>query len=380
MKDFKMLYISTTNLLKKNGGGIATLNFLKILNYNYGAKNIDVIAPAIRSVNYDNDISNNISLVPERTLLRKIKGFFKRHIELTRYPSFFETFEWNKYDLIIFNGGIYSGDLIIRYTRNLPKTIVIHHNFEREYHNFNKSIFNLYGITNYLIKAREKSSYLNSDLNLFLTVPDKILFENFYGTKSNNHVFNCLLSNNESNSIIEFSKGLKLVITGSLDHPQNIDGIIDFFHNYYALVLSIEKNAEFIITGRNPCKSIIKLTEIFSNVTIIKNPDNINEIVSICDVYICPVRAGGGLKIKIQDALINGLPVISHCNSARGYEFFFDKDYFETYSNKLEFKEALQNILDYKKIKTKANIFNDFTKIFSLNKRCRELKNIFNGI
>lgn len=380
MKNFKILYISTTNLLKKNGGGIATLNFLKILNYNYGAKNIDVIAPAICSVNYNNHIPNNIFLVHERTFIRKIKGLFKRHIELTRYPSFFEAFEWNKYDLLIFNGGIYSGDLIIRYKRNLPKTIVIHHNFEREYHNFNKSIFNLFGITNYLIKAREKSSYLKSDLNLFLTVPDKILFENFYGTKSNNHVFNPLLSFNESNSIIEFSKGLKLVITGSLEHPQNVDGIIDFFHNYYSLVISIEKNAEFIITGRNPSKSIIKLTELFSNVTIINNPDNINEIVSICDIYICPVRVGGGLKIKIQDALMNGLPVISHCKSSRGYEFFFDKDYFESYSNELEFKEAFKNILEYKKIKTKANIFNDFTTIFSFNKRSRELKNILNGI
>ena len=60
--------------------------------------------------------------------------------------------------------------------------------------------------------------------------------------------------------------------------------------------------------------------------------------------YLCPTDRGGGIKLRIMDGLRNGLPVISHAVSARGYAPFLGSVLF-TYTDPESFRTALDRFL-----------------------------------
>ena len=75
-----------------------------------------------------------------------------------------------------------------------------------------------------------------------------------------------------------------------------------------------------------------------SNVELIPNPEDMNKVIGSGDIYICPTRVGGGLKLRIMDGLKLGLPVITHDCSSRGYDAFYGTPYLKSFSNKEGFK------------------------------------------
>ena len=58
-----------------------------------------------------------------------------------------------------------------------------------------------------------------------------------------------------------------------------------------------------IIAGRNPAAILIEKCKCLPNVTLIPNPENMQDILMQGDVYICPTRLGGGLILRIMDGL-----------------------------------------------------------------------------
>ena len=84
---------------------------------------------------------------------------------------------------------MYAGDMMSIFKEARVKTIVMHHNFEREYQStvYSNLLFKHYYVS-YTIK-NERNAYLNADVNLFITNEDKKLFEKTYGkTHALNHV------------------------------------------------------------------------------------------------------------------------------------------------------------------------------------------------
>ena len=87
-----------------------------------------------------------------------------------------------------------------------------------------------------------------------------------------------------------------------------------------------------------------------------------DDVLQDADFYICPTELGGGLKLRVMDGLRWGLPVVTHKVSARGYDLFEEKGILLSYSNKIEFKNALltfseMNIDKQKVIDMYQNIF-----------------------
>ena len=94
---------------------------------------------------------------------------------------------------------------------------------------------------------------------------------------------------------------------------------------------SLPNGSEVIISGRNPDQRIIDTCSKISNVRLIPNPKDMSDIIRMADIYICPTRLGGGLKLRIMDGLRLGLPIITHSCSARGYDVFKNTGFFYSF-------------------------------------------------
>lgn len=376
----KILYIATANPFVRSGGGIANLAYYKALNHLY-PNSVDMVLPE-EQVPTNNSI-HRIFPAKRRSKLSKLMAFLAGSIH--RYKECVsDILKKEKYDICFINGGLYAGDMMSIFKEARVKTIVMHHNFEREYQStvYSNLLFKHYYVS-YTIK-NERNAYLNADVNLFITNEDKKLFEKTYGKT---HALNRVIGVFEPSSVkINDYKNknniFTAVISGSVNADQTIAGIRDFHDNYWDVLKNVIPNYELIFTGRNADR----LYSVFhdfndKHIKIIPNPEDINEIVSMAHLYICPINVGGGLKLRVMDGLRMGLPVLTHQVSARGYEPFFSKPYFRVYHDKKTFEEGLKDLIHYiQNDSSNSCKKNEYDSIFGIDKGVDRFRNLINQL
>lgn len=148
---------------------------------------------------------------------------------------------------------------------------------------------------------------------------------------------------------VNVDKTARFVITGSLSNIQNADGIRYFIDELYPL---IPANEQIIIAGKSPTIEIKELLVGKPNITLVDSPDDIDREVRRAEVLICATRLGSGIKVRITDGFRNGIPVISHRVSARGYDDFVKHGWMFVFNTSDEFAVCLKQ---YRETRNKIN-------------------------
>lgn len=317
--------------------------------------------------------------VKQRSTIQRFLSLFTGDIQ--RYSSFLRKhLAVNKgvYDQIVLNGSFEGGALVDMCKEYGAKVITIHHNYDPEFAYDNISLPVYREIYTHHVYNLQKKAYQSSDLNLFLTKQDIVLCEQKFGkTSARNELLGVFDFKDPIRPDFEKKQNEKItfVVTGSLCTVQGVDGVKYFFEKLYK---HLPKETELIIAGRSPKDEIINLCSQYDNVKLIPNPENMNDVISSGDVYICPTRLGGGLKLRVLDGLRLGLPVITHSCSARGYDAFHGSEYFRSFTDENEFAKAVNDIVAlYNSNKIdKESVYNKFIEVFSYKSGVDNLKRI----
>lgn len=108
----------------------------------------------------------------------------------------------------------------------------------------------------------------------------------------------------------------RLVFTGSMDWLPNEDGLAWFCAEVLPLIRAQRPEVSLSIVGRNPSARVQALAgpgvEVTGTVPDVKPP------MAAAEVYIVPLRIGGGTRIKIFEAMAMGLPIVSTTLGAEG--------------------------------------------------------------
>ncbi len=99
--------------------------------------------------------------------------------------------------------------------------------------------------------------------------------------------------------------------------PPNVDGVLWFAREVYPLVRQAVPDVRFAIVGARPPPSVIRLTEDDPSIEVTGYVDDPQPYLERSAALIVPVRAGGGMRVKILEALARGVPVVS---TTIGYE------------------------------------------------------------
>lgn len=381
----RILYIASVDMYNNSGGALATKAYYNALIKLFPQR-IDLLHAEEININKQFPPSNNVILIPRKNKIVDLMHVLEGHVPRF-YPDVINYIihEKNKYSLCIINGGVHAGDFILKIKQTGIKVIVIHHNFESEYHVDNKTIMSMGGWCTFWIRKNEKRAYLNADINCFLTKSDINVFKEHYGGEpSKNKLLGCF-ETNETNipTPIKIESIKTFVISGAMDFHQTECGILDFFYNIFLKYNKQNKDSRLIITGRRPSPKIKKIAEVYCDiVSLYPNPSDISSYIRQGDIYICPVSMGGGLKLRIMDGLRLGMPIITHENSVRGYENFEKKEYFRAYKSLSSFINAVELInKSYKKNTfTPESIQFDYLNYFGFNAGLKRMKDILNCI
>ena len=108
-----------------------------------------------------------------------------------------------------------------------------------------------------------------------------------------------------------------LVFTGSMDWLPNEDGMLYFVRDILPLVREQEPETTLSIVGRSPTPAVKKLADV-PGVEVTGRVDDVRPHVAAGDVYIVPLRIGGGTRLKIFEAMSMAKAVVSTTIGAEG--------------------------------------------------------------
>jgi polysaccharide biosynthesis protein PslH len=106
--------------------------------------------------------------------------------------------------------------------------------------------------------------------------------------------------------------GNRIVFTGVMDSPANIDGVEFLIREIWPLVLAGRPDAQAVIVGRNPPPALVALAGAQApQMTLTGFVDDIRPYLTASDIAVIPLRVGGGTRIKAFESMAVGRPVVS---------------------------------------------------------------------
>jgi polysaccharide biosynthesis protein PslH len=109
----------------------------------------------------------------------------------------------------------------------------------------------------------------------------------------------------------------RLVFSGSMDWHPNEDAVCYFADEILPRIRAEVPGASFTIVGRNPSARVRELAA-RPGIAVTGTLDDVRPSVAEGSVYVVPLRAGSGTRIKIFEALSMGKAVVSTSVGAEG--------------------------------------------------------------
>jgi len=111
--------------------------------------------------------------------------------------------------------------------------------------------------------------------------------------------------------------GHHIVFTGSMDWLPNVDAIEFFVSDVFPLI-ERELDVTFWVVGRDPSRAVRRLAEANPQVKVTGTVEDVRPYIDRAQVYVVPLRIGGGTRIKIFEAMAMGKPIVSTAVGAEG--------------------------------------------------------------
>lgn len=93
--------------------------------------------------------------------------------------------------------------------------------------------------------------------------------------------------------------------------PSNVEAALYFYREVLPLIRKEAPEAHFVIAGFGPPKELTELQERDSGVTVTGFVEETDELYKSAAVFVAPILIGGGIIVKILDALAAGAPVVT---------------------------------------------------------------------
>jgi len=244
-----------------------------------------------------------------------------------------------------------------RIFRGIP-LVLNHHNFESEMLReraktepmFLKALFFRYEASRLLKSEIEFSRKANLNLTCsdddsekmksiigkdnFVTIPNGVDVSYFYPNKD-----------------VDVDRNSILIVGGMSWYP-NREAVDYFLQDIWPVIKSGLPDMKVHIVGRSPTEKILSISRSESNVFVHGFVDDIREYLWAAHFYLCPIKTGGGTKLKILDALATGSCIIADPFSCKGINTEEDKNVLYA-SNPKDYLHQIQRMLNDNELEIK---------------------------
>ncbi len=118
--------------------------------------------------------------------------------------------------------------------------------------------------------------------------------------------------------------GRRVTFLGGLHWPPNAAGVVWFAREVWPLIHTAVPDAIFTVIGKEPPAELQTLH--LPNLDVTGYVDDVTPLLQETAVFIVPLHAGGGMRVKIVDGWSWGLPIVSTTIGAEGIGYTDGQD------------------------------------------------------
>ncbi|MGB9614357.1 MAG: glycosyltransferase family 4 protein [Fervidobacterium sp.] len=111
-----------------------------------------------------------------------------------------------------------------------------------------------------------------------------------------------------------------LVFIGGMNWYPNRDAVLYFSREIWPFLKREVPDISLTVVGAQPPKELLELAEKDSRITVMGFVDDVRPYFANAEVYICPMRDGGGTRLKILDTLSMSTALVSTTMGCEGIE------------------------------------------------------------
>lgn len=162
-----------------------------------------------------------------------------------------------------------------------------------------------------LLKQYEGRLCREFEAVLAVSVEDQAALEEAAGRALDVRVIPIAVDTDELAPVTRQAGADHILHIGTMFWPPNIDAILWFLEEVWPLVRTQRPDVIFDIVGANPPPEIVAYGEREANVNVTGYVTDPAPYYQSAGVMIVPVRAGGGMRVKILNALAQELPLVT---------------------------------------------------------------------
>lgn len=356
-----------------SGGRIYTWQRIKYLSKNNDIFLFSIIDDGDRKYLNDDVVKNTFRKVNtykrKNKIIQAIKGISYPFSVATRrneemFNDISKLIKTGNIDLVVID----HPQMLINCDMNskVPKVLTQHNieyqAFESMYKNSNNFVNKIiYKREHNLMKQFEERYYKSNKISAysFISEEDKKYFEEEY---KNTNTILIPPGVDEININSNKKDGYNIVFTGKMDYEPNVQAMKWFSKEIFPSINNEIPDAKLYIVGKNPTEYIQSLSS--ENIVVTGTVESIEQYLKLANIVVIPLLSGGGVKIKLMEALQYGNIVVSTSKGTEGTQFRDKKEVLIS-DDPNEFSkycvEALKNPIKY------TNMINNAMKCIEEN-------------
>jgi polysaccharide biosynthesis protein PslH len=118
---------------------------------------------------------------------------------------------------------------------------------------------------------------------------------------------------------VKSGESYHILLVGNFAYEPNIDAALYFSNYIFPIILQHVPNAKLFVVGNKPPQSIRSLS-VNKQIKVTGHVKSLTPFYRVADVVVCPLRVGGGIKVKILEALNAGKAIVSTSIGAQGLD------------------------------------------------------------
>lgn len=134
------------------------------------------------------------------------------------------------------------------------------------------------------------------------------------------------IDTDEQAQIVRKPTSPHIVHIGTMYWPPNINGINWFLESIYPQIKQQVPDVRCTLIGARPPESIIQRSYVDRTLTVTGYVENPLPFLEDASMMVIPLQAGGGMRVKILNALAQGIPMVSTSIGCEGIQVTHEQD------------------------------------------------------
>jgi len=196
-----------------------------------------------------------------------------------------------------------------------------------------------------LLRRYEGDAVRRFDGVLAVTEEDRCALQTAAGEDREIEVIPIAVDTDEVRPLARQPDATHILHVGTMYWPPNIDAVNWFIQEVYPLIRQQRPDVCFDVVGSRPPEELRALNEVGAGIHVTGYVADTTPLLERAALFVVPLRAGGGMRVKILNALAQGIPIVSTSLGAEGIDVTHGKDVLLS-DTPAELAEACLQILD----------------------------------